>query len=218
MSREEQNRIRDDLFCNFCGKQCKSLNSLKQHSTRCPQNPNRKDFNKLGDYSTSIKGKIQYNEERVRKSAQALKDKYANGYVSPLKGKARNIQYIYKEHNDTEINKWLTYVSQNTFDIPELEIISHNEGYQVVSKHQVKVDNTVNLTFVHNYIANILLKGKLTKENTVHHIDSNRQNNDVFNLLIFVDNNNHKRFHNSNCAYLMYDEQTHLFKCELIKP
>ena len=43
MSREELNRIRDDLFCAFCGKQCKSLNSLNQHSTRCSQNPNRKD-------------------------------------------------------------------------------------------------------------------------------------------------------------------------------
>lgn len=215
MSREEQNRIRDDLFCEFCGKQCKSLNSLNQHSTRCSKNPNRKDFNKLGDYSTSIKGKTQYSDERIRKSAQALRDKYANGYVSPLKGKARNIQYIYKEHNDIEINKWLIYISQNTFDIPEFEVISHNEGYQVVSKHQVKVDNTVNLTFAHNYIANILLNGKLAKENTVHHIDNNRQNNDIFNLLIFVDNNNHKRFHNSNYAYLIYDEQTHLFKCEI---
>lgn len=218
MSREEQNRIRDDLFCNFCGKQCKSLNSLNQHSTRCPQNPNRKDFSKLGDYSTSIKGKTQYDDERIRKSSQALRDKYANGYISPLKGRARNIQYVYKEHNEIEINKWLIYISYNNFDIPELEVISHNEGYQVVSKHQVKVDNTVNLTFVHNYIANILLNGKLTKENTVHHIDSNRQNNDIFNLLIFVDNNNHKRFHNSNYAYLIYDEQTHLFRCELIKP
>ena len=82
----------------------------------------------------------------------------------------------------------------------------------------LRLSHTVNLTFVHNYIANILLNGKLTKENTVHHIDSNRQNNDIFNLLIFADNNNHKRFHNSNYAYLVYDEQTHLFKCELIKP
>lgn len=217
MSREEQNRIRDDLFCNFCGKQCKSLNSLTQHSTRCPQNPNRKDFNKLGDYSASLKGKSRYNDERVRKCAQALRDKYANGYVSPLKGKSRNIQYIYKEHNDIEIAKWLNYISHNTFEIPELDTVSHNEGYQVVSKHQTRDNNTVNLTFMHNYIANILLNGNLTKTNTVHHIDGNRTNNEPENLLVFVDGNNHKRFHNSNYAYLTYDEQTHLFTCELVK-
>lgn len=217
MSREELNRIRDDLFCDFCGKQCKSLNSLKQHSTRCPQNPNRKDFNKLGDYSISIKGKNQYSEERVRKSAQALRDKYANGYTSPLKGRQRNVQYIYKEHNDCEISKWLEYVAQNEFEIPKLDIVSHNAGYQVVSKHQVTDGTTVNLTFVHNYIANILLSGNLTKTNTVHHIDGNGVNNEPKNLLVFIDNNNHKRFHNSKYAYLIYDEQTHLFTCKLIK-
>lgn len=217
MSREELNRIRDDLFCEFCGKPCKSLNSLRQHSTRCSKNPNRKDFNKLGDYSTSIKGKTQYSDERIRKSAQALRDKYANGYISPIKGKPRNIEYIYKEHNDAEINKWLDYISQNTFEIPELDIISHNEGYEVVAKHQRKVNNTVDLTFAHDCIANILLNGNLAKTNTVHHIDSNRANNEPKNLLVFIDNNNHKRFHNSNYAYLTYDEQTHLFSCELVK-
>ena len=217
MSREELNRIRDDLFCEFCGKQCKSLNSLRQHSTRCSHNPKRKAFNKLGDYSTSIKGKTQYSDERIRKSAQTLRDKYANGYVSPLKDSSRNVQYIHKEHNDIEIDKWLNYISQNTFEIPELDIITHNEGYEVVAKHQVKDNNTVNLTFVHNYIANILLNGNLTKTNTVHHIDSNRANNDPKNLLVFIDNNNHKRFHNSNYAYLTYNEQTHLFSCELVK-
>lgn len=217
MSREEQNRVRDDLFCEFCGKQCKSLNSLRQHSTRCAENPNRRDFNKLGKYSTSIKGKTQYSDERIRKTSQALRDKYTNGYVSPLKGKPKNIDYIYKEHNDVEINKWIQYLSSHSFDIPEFDVILHNERYQILSKHQVKDNNTVNLTFVHNYIANILLNGNLTKINTVHHIDSNRANNEPKNLLVFVDNTNHKRFHNSKYAYITYDEQTHLFSCELVK-
>ena len=33
--------IRDDLFCQYCGKQCKNLNSIKQHEKRCKNNPNR---------------------------------------------------------------------------------------------------------------------------------------------------------------------------------
>lgn len=28
------------LYCKYCGKQCKSLNSLKQHEIRCKENPN----------------------------------------------------------------------------------------------------------------------------------------------------------------------------------
>lgn len=39
---------REDLFCKFCNKQCKNLNSLKQHEIRCKENPGRI---KLGDGS-----------------------------------------------------------------------------------------------------------------------------------------------------------------------
>lgn len=28
------------LYCKYCGRECKSLNSLKQHEIRCKQNPN----------------------------------------------------------------------------------------------------------------------------------------------------------------------------------
>lgn len=33
--------LRDDLYCRYCGKQCKNLNSLTQHEIRCNQNPER---------------------------------------------------------------------------------------------------------------------------------------------------------------------------------
>lgn len=29
------------LYCKYCGKECKNLNSLRQHEIRCKQNPNR---------------------------------------------------------------------------------------------------------------------------------------------------------------------------------
>ena len=29
------------LYCKFCGKECKSINSLKQHERRCIKNPNK---------------------------------------------------------------------------------------------------------------------------------------------------------------------------------
>ena len=38
------NKIRDDLYCQYCGKNCKSLNSLKQHEVRCKENKNRRNF------------------------------------------------------------------------------------------------------------------------------------------------------------------------------
>ena len=27
-------------YCKYCGKECKNLNSLKQHEIRCKENPN----------------------------------------------------------------------------------------------------------------------------------------------------------------------------------
>ena len=32
------NETRNDLYCKYCGKQCKNLNSLKQHERRCSEN------------------------------------------------------------------------------------------------------------------------------------------------------------------------------------
>ena len=36
------NQPRDDLFCEFCGKQWRTLNSLNNHRCRCQNNPNKK--------------------------------------------------------------------------------------------------------------------------------------------------------------------------------
>ena len=33
--------LRDDLFCKYCSKKCKNLNSLRQHEIRCKENPDR---------------------------------------------------------------------------------------------------------------------------------------------------------------------------------
>ena len=46
------------LYCKFCGKECKSLNSLKQHERQCVKNPNRLiiDFSKRTPENASRKG------------------------------------------------------------------------------------------------------------------------------------------------------------------
>ena len=41
----------DDLFCKFCKREFTNKNSLLQHELRCKLNPDRKDFNKLANYS-----------------------------------------------------------------------------------------------------------------------------------------------------------------------
>lgn len=55
------------LYCQYCGKECKNLNSLKQHECRCKQNPNR-IVNPMKNKDTVIKNKI--------KSLQTLRNNY----------------------------------------------------------------------------------------------------------------------------------------------
>jgi len=54
------------LYCQYCGKECKNLNSLKQHECRCQLNPNKIDLsyiresNKKRIYKTGFKGTNQF--------------------------------------------------------------------------------------------------------------------------------------------------------------
>ena len=56
------------LFCKYCGKECKSLNSLKQHEPRCKFNPNRLKLYANGwpkykkREQSSTKGKVWIND------------------------------------------------------------------------------------------------------------------------------------------------------------
>lgn len=204
----------DDLFCKFCKEEFKNKNSLLQHELRCKLNPDRKDFNKLANYSKeNFKGQTKYSNPTIKKQAETLRNKYQNGYESPVKGIKRIINHVFEEHNDQEIQKWLDYLDSKEFVIPEHEVSEHPEDYLIVRKTGQKINNSVIYEFEHDFVANILLEGKLLKTNTVHHIDKCRSNNDKKNLMVFESNAEHKRFHNSKYAYLIYNENTHLFNC-----
>lgn len=206
----------DDLFCKFCGKECKNKNSLAQHEIRCQSNPERKSVDNLAKYiAGNRKGKNKDNCEDIQKQCKTMRLKYENGYVSPSKGRKNIFLYLYEEHNQQEINKWIEYINSNNYIIPEHEVLGHPEDYLIVSKSSIKLDTTVQYEFEHDFVANILLGGRLLKTNTVHHIDKCRSNNDKTNLMVFETNAEHKRFHNSKYAYLIYNEDTHLFNCIL---
>lgn len=72
-----------DLFCKFCGKECKNLNSLRNHERLCTQNPNRQiiktiyreGFNNPGRTAWN-KGLNKYNNESVANQAKSLKEHY----------------------------------------------------------------------------------------------------------------------------------------------
>lgn len=63
-------------YCNYCGKECKNLNSLKQHERLCKLNPNRVEspfvkFNKERDHTWN-KGLTKETDDRVKKQGQTF--------------------------------------------------------------------------------------------------------------------------------------------------
>ncbi len=48
-------------YCKYCGRECKNLNSLRQHECRCKENPNRIDMSYIKPgHSKGHKGTNQY--------------------------------------------------------------------------------------------------------------------------------------------------------------
>lgn len=81
------NVLHDDLFCEYCGKQCKSINSLKQHSIRCSKNPNR--THKGGMPKGHVgwnKGLTKDTDERVKINTEHVSES-VRGENNPFYGK-----------------------------------------------------------------------------------------------------------------------------------
>lgn len=202
----------DDLFCKFCHKECKNKNSLCQHELRCKNNPNRKDFDRMGKWShKNLKGQTKDTSIYVKKYSDTLKQHYDEGLIDKSNKKYKNVtNYIYQDHNDQEIQKWLDYIDTKDIQLPEYHVVPIQNTTQYI---YVSRCFDSNLKFEHRFIANYYINNNLLKSNCVHHIDNNKQNNNIHNLMIFETTSDHKRYHYSKNAYLIYDDTTHLFKC-----
>lgn len=67
------NKLRNDLFCQFCNKQYKNLNSLKNHECRCKNNINRKAYNSLGKYAKeNLSGQTKETSIHIQKQLKSF--------------------------------------------------------------------------------------------------------------------------------------------------
>ena len=94
------NKIRNDLFCKYCGVQKNTLNSLKNHEIRCNKNPNKiksgtpENLNlyhqkvKSGEMSVWNKGLTKETDKRVaagsKKVSETLKTLFKEGQLPNL--------------------------------------------------------------------------------------------------------------------------------------
>ena len=72
-------------YCRYCNKECHNLNSLKQHESRCKENPNRRCIENLSNRNWA-KGLTADTDERVRKFAISIK-KYYETHPGTFTGK-----------------------------------------------------------------------------------------------------------------------------------
>lgn len=97
--------------CQFCGKSCKNVNSKRQHEIRCPNNPNRKDYDKLTTYITkNRKGKTKDNCLDIKKQSESLIKRYASGEITPW-SKGRPGTFLGKHHSDETKHKMSKAIS-----------------------------------------------------------------------------------------------------------
>ena len=95
--RETYKLDHDNLFCKFCGKECKNKNSLIQHKIRCKQNPNR-----VENYSSpkiNRKGQVPWNkgltketDQRIAKGVEQLRLYYTT-HDGTYKGRTHTEDY-----------------------------------------------------------------------------------------------------------------------------
>lgn len=204
-----------NLICPFCDCKKETRNSLIQHIVRCPKNPDRKDWDKLGKYSTkNRRGQTKETNNNIALVTQKLVESYKNG-TRKSQLTHGTVTSIYKDHNDQEIAKYLSYISTLSETLPKYNKINSNTGYVLVS--DIKSDLKYSIKFEHELICSINLKIENIAKYTIHHIDHVRYNNTIENLMVFNSRREHLQFHRSEYSWLIYNPETHIFSVEIIK-
>lgn len=139
----EFDKSRDDLFCRYCKKQCRSRNSLINHERMCPQNPDksfREKFNTVG-YDAWNKGLTKFTDERVSKYCDSMSLYY----------QTHSGAFLGRKHTEETKNKISNsrkkYLSEHPDKVPYLLNHSSNKSYPETYFEQVFVDENIPLKY-----------------------------------------------------------------------
>jgi len=90
--------------------------------------------------------------------------------------------------------------------------LSEKEGYLYFNDGSHPLSYSCSIVYLHRHIASIKLGRWLTKNEVVHHVDGNKKNNDLENLIILT-KSEHARLHKNN----NYDFKIYEFTCPVCK-
>lgn len=134
---------RNDLFCQYCGKQCKNLCSLKQHEIRCPKNENRLETSispicKKGHIPWN-KGLTKETDERIKKRSETLSKKFKSGELKgSMSGKHLSLE------SRKKISKSVSkYYKENPDKVPYL--INHSSKISYPEQYFIDLFNKENI-------------------------------------------------------------------------
>ena len=81
-------------YCKYCGKECKNLNSLKQHEIRCKENPNHINIIKTnGNTKHHVswnKGLTKETDDRVKRQGRTFSQRVKAGIITSVGGYREN--------------------------------------------------------------------------------------------------------------------------------
>lgn len=69
-------------ICQYCSKECKNTNSLKNHERLCPKNENRNYVSHTLGKPAWNKGKTKESDTIVAQYASSIKENYSSGKIS----------------------------------------------------------------------------------------------------------------------------------------
>ena len=137
------NTDRDDLFCQYCNKQCKNLNSLTQHELRCKHNPDAiKNFiPKTFTYKDRIgwsKGHTKETDERVKHVSEGV-NKYLDTVNHHTKGTKHTEEVRKKLSENARKNNWQSHFGKRK--VYEYKGIRFDSSFEVLVAEDLDNNN-----------------------------------------------------------------------------
>ena len=184
-----------EFQCPFCSKYFVSNRSRAQHQWKCNLNPDHKDI---------------WNKGLTRETSDSVRRQSLARSIT-MRNKPKVVS-IHKQYNDAKIHEWIEYLNGLDISIPQLAT-RENQGYKILVGNCHEHTSGTHFKFEQYYLMELVFNSELPHGCIVHHIDEDKLNNSLDNLMVFKSNTDHVRFHNSSTAYLEYDQTTHLFTC-----
>jgi very-short-patch-repair endonuclease len=133
------------MICKHCTKECKSLNSLRNHERLCPKNVERNYVSHTKGIQPWNKGLTKESDDRVAKNAAAvsvaMKRKPSRMIWTEERRKAKSDwrKQLHIDHPETHPNRRLSG-NRKKMSYPEQVAYNYLTRYNITFEHNKKID------------------------------------------------------------------------------